>query len=499
MAEEQALSDILEPVEALRLENEKLKLLTDGDPPTEILVVSDLHLGRGREPETRRFVRTENFVSDQAFGRWVYAMQPDKNKLLVLNGDTFDFIRICNCPGTAQDFAKWSALLARLGAPRPTDQLEKAISNSERRYGLQTEDYKCVWKLLQIAEGHQEFFRALAHWVEAGGSLLMGKGNHDLDIYWPLVRKAFCAFLKDQGASKQSIEQRVFYCDSWIRIRNIYFEHGHQYDSQQKIEGPPTLPERPLELNLPLATFVARYLVNQLEKQEPFLGSIRPTERILWIILRRHPIAGIAVLARSLRFIRRAAEMSKVRDSFWYIVFFATVALPLITFVPLVLIIFFPQVLKWMTVGVRTWAISVGVIGMLAPYIAAALREFLFFLNDRRPPPIGEDAFAQGVYKTMQKMQFSPATRIYAVMGHTHDQDIQSLPEINGAKVLYLNTGSWIPVWPEDRPDLAGQVLYPFVHFKLHPTSEYHHFYAEWRDDRGHAAEAYILAPISRK
>jgi hypothetical protein len=82
-------------------------------------------------------------------------------------------------------------------------------------------------------------------------------------------------------------------------------------------------------------------------------------------------------------------------------------------------------------------------------------------------------------------------------MGHTHDQDIQSLPDIGNSKVLYLNTGSWIPVWPDDRPDLAGQVLLPLVHLNMQSNGEYRHLYLEWRDDRGEPAESYILAPSS--
>src|SRR5205807_10370100 len=116
MAEQNRLPALLDPVEALRLENEKLKLLTDGNPPAEILVVSDLHLGRGREPNTRRFFCTENFVSDQTFARFLRAMAPEEGKLLILNGDTFDFIRICNCPGSPEEFAKWGSLLDRLDA-----------------------------------------------------------------------------------------------------------------------------------------------------------------------------------------------------------------------------------------------------------------------------------------------------------------------------------------------------------------------------------------------
>jgi UDP-2,3-diacylglucosamine pyrophosphatase LpxH len=498
MAEQHTSPGTLEPVEALRLENQRLKLLTEADPPAEILAVSDLHLGRGREPNTRRFFCTENFVSDQAFARFLRALEPGEGKLLILNGDTFDFIRICNCPGSPEEFAKWGSLLDRLGVAKSSRQLQDAISKNEKRYGLQTDDYKCVWKLLQIFEGHQEFFHALADWVERGGSLLMVKGNHDLDLYWPLVRRAFCAFLEDKGASRDAIARRVFYCDSSIHIRNVYLEHGQVYDPQQRIKDGPVLSSDPSQLNLPLASFIARYLINQLEKLEPFIGSIRPTERILWILLRSHPVAGLAVLGRSLRFIRRAAQTSHVRDYFWFVIYFATVALPLVTCALLAVIIFYAPARKLITGGGQKWTFIWGLVGLLAPYIAAALREFSLWLKNRRRLPIGEDQLAQGVYQTIRNLPFPPARKIFAVMGHTHDQDVQCLPDINGAKVLYLNTGSWIPVWPDDRPDLAGQVFYPFVHFRLH-DGEYHHCYSEWRDDRGHPAEAYILAPSSKK
>jgi hypothetical protein len=136
-----------------------------------------------------------------------------------------------------------------------------------------------------------------------------------------------------------------------------------------------------------------------------------------------------------------------------------------------------------------------GVLGMLAPYLAAAIRELARRLGRKREPQIGEDGMAAGVYKTIVGLNFPSARQIYAVMGHTHDQDVQSLPDINGAKVLYLNTGTWIPVWPDDRPDLDGQVLFPFVFFRRAPDGEYHHQYLEWRDDRGEPAESYILEP----
>jgi UDP-2,3-diacylglucosamine pyrophosphatase LpxH len=501
MAEQDPLPAVLDPVEALRVENEKLKLLIDGNPPAEILVVSDLHLGRGREPGTRRFFCTENFVSDQAFARWLRAMQPRGNKLLILNGDTFDFIRIANLPKKDQEFIDWSSWLAGLGLAKSPEDLRGSISKKETRYGLQTNDYKSAWKLWQIYKGHQEFFQALAHWVRDGGLLLMVKGNHDLDLYWPLVRKAFRTFLEDQAkdrdgdASVNDIQQRIFYCDDFLCIGNLYLEHGHVYDPEQQMVPGQTLPGDPSQLNLPLATFVARYLVNPLENLRPFLGSIRPVQRIPWIILRNNPLAGIAILSRGLTFLRRALILPNKRNAFWYAVFFGAVLLPFIVLAIAVLMLD-PKIRAWVIGDHPKASLILGVLGLLFPYIAAAGHEL--WMRRPRRPQVGEDALAQCVHKKIQTLPFPPGQTIYAAVGHSHDQDIQSLPHINGSKVLYLNTGSWIPVWPDDRPDLDGQVLYPFVHFKLQ-GGEYRHCYFEWRDDRNQPAEVYIMAPSPKK
>src|SRR5262249_35622659 len=105
----------------------------------------------------------------------------------------------------------------------------------------------------------------------------------------------------------------------WIRIANVYFEHGHKYDPEQRVDGSdsgPVLGDKPSQLKLPLGIFVNRYLINQLEKLEPFLSSVRPTEKILWMLLQTHPLSALAMLFRSLRFIQRAFQTSNVRDFF---------------------------------------------------------------------------------------------------------------------------------------------------------------------------------------
>lgn len=482
------------------MEEERLRHLA-ANPPQEILVVSDFHLGRGRNPATGRISRTENFLADEAFARFLAYCRPNPQKLLFINGDTFDFVRIYEHPHTEEEMEEWSEFLRALTVAKTAQELRRAISGTERKFGLETDDYKSAWKLLQIAKGHRVFFQALAKWINGGGLLLLSKGNHDLELYWPLVRNSFKQLLQREGAEADRSSTQVFYCDDSLRIANIYFEHGHKYDPQQRIDDSdpsPVLKNQPGQLKLPLGIFVNRYLVNQLEKLEPFLGAVRPTERILWMLLRSHPLAAMGVLFRSLHFIRRAFQTSHVRDFFWYAVYIGSLILPLLAVLVIAGIFAFVNNQE-ITVHKHPWSTAALGLGMVAPYLAAALREMVKWLGRKKKKgtAAGEDEMAQGVNAAIRKFKFPRAATIYAVMGHTHDQDIQSLPDLDSAKVLYLNTGTWIPVWPNNRPDLDGQVLFPFIHFRR-AGQHYSHEYLEWRDDRGKPAESYILEPPAR-
>jgi hypothetical protein len=183
--------------------------------------------------------------------------------------------------------------------------------------------------------------------------------------------------------------------------------------------------------------------------------------------------------------------------SFAFIVYFASVAVTWLTLVTAAAC-FYPPFWAWVSGLSSTWKKLASILAAL-PYILAALNELWKGVVKkwrRRRPQIGEDEYARGVFATMKTLPFPPATHIYAVMGHTHDQDVQVLSHLNGANVVYMNTGTWIPVWPEDRPDLDGQVLFPYVHFQK-AGDEYRAQYQEWRDDRGAPADSYIMAPPS--
>lgn len=93
-----------------------------------------------------------------------HARAHDDASLLVLNGDSFDFLRIVKTPETERDIERWTAALADLGVVKEPQDL--AVSRHDRTYGFKTQDYKCIWKLLWIATGHPDFFAALRGWVE---------------------------------------------------------------------------------------------------------------------------------------------------------------------------------------------------------------------------------------------------------------------------------------------------------------------------------------------
>src|SRR5688572_657951 len=65
----------------------------------DIIVVSDLHLGRGKNPYTGRYYELEAFFYDEDFRTFCEflcreAQERGRRLKLVFNGDTFDLLRL---------------------------------------------------------------------------------------------------------------------------------------------------------------------------------------------------------------------------------------------------------------------------------------------------------------------------------------------------------------------------------------------------------------------
>lgn len=470
--------------------------------PASILIVSDLHLGCGRNAATGRADCRENFFEGDAFHALLehHAPEPHALALLVLNGDTFDFLRVTTTP-RERDFALWADTLRQLGEPHDDNDLRR-IRSKEIRYGLRTNDYKSVWKLLCIERGHDAFFDALGMWVAKGGTIAFVKGNHDLELHWPLVQRAIRLMIAARAPQAQtSIDRSVLFCESWLRIANVYVEHGHRFERLTRVPGPP---ERPggKDLTYPLGSFVNRYLINRLEGLEPFLDNMKPQTKLLGKLVQRHPVKVWKIAYDGAVFLARALRPYWFREALGFLTFFVVILLPILTVGTIVAALLVPPFGAWLRSILGRWQAVAGLVGLFAPYIAGALRD----LWPRRRPKIGnryaEDEYARAIYAEMRKQPaLHPFDRAYGVLGHTHKADVQELPSLAPDKrpdavALYLNTGTWAPLWDDARPDLLGRTVRSFVRFRL-AGDRYDHESLEWTWTSTPTAPSRLLEPAA--
>ncbi len=151
-----------------------------------------------------------------------YSARPVHNKpwRLVINGDMVDFL---TAGLTGQENA--------LGLYRGELTQEQAVD----------------W-LQRVVRRERRVFRALARFLAAGHSLVIIKGNHDVQFHWPRVQEILIESLCNTHAEAlerndsrlssialktqpDEISGRIHFCD-WFYYEDglVYIEHGNQYD-----------------------------------------------------------------------------------------------------------------------------------------------------------------------------------------------------------------------------------------------------------------------------
>lgn len=467
--------------------------------PEPVLVVSDLHLGLGVEPGSDCYVRTENFFSDEGFGRLLdhtRARAPDGGTpLLILNGDIIDFVRNDVVPAhhaaDTPDLRFWQDSLGAIGIRVDRETLQASIGAKERTYGLRTDPIKSLWKLALTVRGHRPFFEGLARWVHAGGSIVFQRGNHDLEQYWFTVRDGIRQAIAAAGADPARVDERVLFVeDGNFTLANLYVDHGHQYESMTEVIGDPVLDHPANELNYPMGSFVNRYLINPLEHVQPFLDNLKPVEDVVLAILKRYPVRALRIVAGSSRGILRGIKMRRVWDSLAFLGYILLVVLPFLTVAIIVLAVACKSVGDWFVRQFGQWRVVLGAVGFLFPYFVGAIKEFWATYGPKRHWGVAEEMYD----RQAGRLAALPGDRIYLVAGHTHELDSRVVARTGAKEFYYLNTGTWVPLWPKDRPDLIGRTLHPVVMFHLDARGLYVHALHEWDDSRGDLAPLPILA-----
>ncbi len=139
---------------------------------------------------------------------------PERPWRLVIAGDLVDLVGMSIAPG-------------------PDTGL--SLNPEEQRYGLGSSAAHAAAKMRAVAERHSTVFDRLAAFVGDGHSLVIVRGNHDVELHWEAAREAFVEAVSrraPEGVDPAEIAARIEVCP-WFYYEEglIYVEHGHQFDA----------------------------------------------------------------------------------------------------------------------------------------------------------------------------------------------------------------------------------------------------------------------------
>ncbi|MFT5434906.1 MAG: UDP-2,3-diacylglucosamine pyrophosphatase LpxH [Myxococcota bacterium] len=251
----------------------------------DVYIVSDMHLSEGWLPEQQRYSRLETFFYDGEFRNFVRAIiansrARDSRATVVLNGDVFDFLAIVRVPNETT-----------------LDERGLQISGVEREFGLGTTEDKAIWKMERILAGHARFVLALAELVAAGHYLVVIRGNHDAELFWPGVQAEFRRAIVEKATEHglmlrlETLDERmVFHQWFYYEPGRFYLEHGNQYEASNAFRyvlnpvlPPEYHPRRQMMLDYPMGSLFVRFLYNKMKLLDPFTTHFVTLEQYIRI------------------------------------------------------------------------------------------------------------------------------------------------------------------------------------------------------------------------
>ena len=95
-----------------------------------------------------------------------------------------------------------------------------------------------------IASRHPGVFRSLSRFLEAGHSLVIVRGNHDVELHWRAAQRALIdAIVSHAPAAQQThLATQIEICPWFYAVDGLlYVEHGHEFDAMCSY-GDPLMP-----------------------------------------------------------------------------------------------------------------------------------------------------------------------------------------------------------------------------------------------------------------
>ncbi len=503
----------------------------------DYVILSDLHLGEGRKRATGQVSRFESFFFDRPFERLLLhlreqAKERGRRWTLVFNGDMIDFLRVTSIPDPTQP---------PKGLP--------PITPTKQKYGLGTSPAESKWQLERVVEGHPVFFRALARFLLEGHRVVILKGNHDVNWFWPEVRYRFMelmeAFLREVDNQDPTTEERIPRALDRLRFRSwsiyveklIYVEHGNQYDATNAFRNfmYPLLidPESPVgsyEIDFPFGSFFIRYFFNMIELRFPSSPYYRNISAFFYTIRRRHLYVFWHVVSnyfpyffrtlkkvktrrgprhreiqeKNLRLIRQVGEeygkegavekIAKLQEAPAYenkLDFLMTILKrPAKKFAAavggLILLSFCWNILSEWILGTGRNLVLKTTLSVIFDYGFIVIGLVWLFLV-LRPTKAGVSyrEAEPGVLRQKAARIAEMLDVKYVTFGHSHVEDIWKVPNRD---TWYFNTGTWTPFIDEDK-----QVIRPEVHFPVLLVRGDSAKLMRWNNEAGELEELPIL------
>jgi len=215
-------------------------------PAHNLLVLSDVHLGSDLVHHVRPGAPRPSPASERRRRDLValldhYGAAP-RGALpwrLVIAGDFVDFTGMSVLPDCV---------------------LETELTEEEREHGLGGAEDHALEKLRLVLEHERALVRALAEFLARGHSLVIVRGNHDVEWYWKRLRDEFRAALDSYAPGSGA---KVEFSDWFYYEDDVYIEHGHQYDAYCSFEHLlcPLSPSDPRRTTRSISDVLLRYVV----------------------------------------------------------------------------------------------------------------------------------------------------------------------------------------------------------------------------------------------
>lgn len=214
------------------------------------LVVSDLHLGKGRILENGGINSLEEFYFGEKlvefFHYYSTGIYNDYEVELIINGDFLNFLQV--------DYKGHFLTVV-------TEQIALDVLKS-------------------IVLGHPKVFKALADFAgKPDNTVTYVVGNHDQAMLWPACR----AYLNSVIGKPVRFKNIVYFFDG------VHIEHGHMHEAANRMDPRKFFLKKDLPepiLNLPFGSHFFVEFVLKVKHIYPYVDKIRPFSKMLrWALL----------------------------------------------------------------------------------------------------------------------------------------------------------------------------------------------------------------------